>query len=182
MAYLRHEKHLRLEDSRVFYTDTINTVRMEFTSQDVLEVREARFLIVDVVEGLLAELNKNHVIAPQFVKYPLTPDQLEIYINFESFHGIFVDPYYVGYVMLENGTTHFWAFDVKENGRNIWDYRVEPYEKSREFTVYEREAEDLFEKTTEVAHPLILKEQYVTPVKEVHRYFSAYRQHYLFEN
>lgn len=183
LAYLRHEKHLRLEDSRIFYNETINTVRMEFTSQDVLEVREARFLLVDVVEGLLAELNKNPVLAPEFVTYPLTPDQLEIYIDFESFHGIHVDPYYVGYIMLEAGMAHFWAFDTKENGLNHWDYRIEPYEKSREFTVYEREAEDMFKETVEIEHPLILKkEQYVSPIKEVPRYFSPYKRKYIFDN
>jgi hypothetical protein len=181
MPYLRHELHLRLEDSRVFYNDTINTVRLEFISQDVLEVREARFLLVDVVEGLLAELNKNPVLAPQFVTYPLTPEQLEIYINFESFHGIYVDPYYVGYIMLEAGEATYWAFTTKENGRNLWDFRTEPYEKSREFTVYEREAENMFKEFTDVAHPLILKEQYISPVKEIPRYFSPYRQHFLFD-
>lgn len=181
MPYLRHEKRLRLEDSRVFYNETINTVRMEFTSQDVLEVREARFLLVDVVEGLLAALNQNPTLGSQFITYPLTPDQLEIYINFESFHGIYVDPYYVGYIMLEDGQATYWAFDTKENGRNYWDFRTEAYEKSREFTVYEREAENMFKQLIDIEHPLILPEQYITPVKEIPRYFSPYRGHFLFD-
>lgn len=181
MPYLRHEKHLRLEDSRVFYNQTINTVRMEFTSQDVLEVRDARFLLVDVVEALLAALNQNPAIAPKFVTYPLTPDQLEIYINFESFHGLYVDPYYVGYIMLEAGNATYWAFDTKENGRNYWDFRTEPYEKSREFTVYEREAENMFKQLIDIEHPLILPEQYISPVKDIPRYFSPYRGHFLFD-
>lgn len=181
MPYLRHEKRLRLEDSRVFYNETINTVRMEFTSQDVLEVREARFLLVDVVEGLLAALNQNPTLGSQFITYPLTPDQLEIYINFESFHGLYVDPYYVGFIMLEDGQATYWAFDTKENGRNYWDFRTEAYEKSREFTVYEREAENMFKQLIDIEHPLILPEQYITPVKEIPRYFSPYRGHFLFD-
>jgi hypothetical protein len=182
LAYLRHEKHLRLEDSGVYYNDYVNTVRMEFISQDVLEVREARFLLVDVVEGLLAELNKNPVLAPEFITYPLQPQQLEIYINFESFHGMYVDPYYVGFVKLEEGNAHYYAFNTKYNGLDTWNYRIEPYSKSLEFTVFEREAENVFKQTVEMANPPVVEDlQYVSPIKEVPRYFSPYKQKNIFD-
>src|SRR5262249_3475642 len=71
MAYLRHVHRLRLEESAVYYHDTIHTLRMEFVSMDVWEVCDARELLVDVVEGLLYELNKNPVLGPQFLQYPL---------------------------------------------------------------------------------------------------------------
>lgn len=183
LAYLRHEKHLRLEDSGVYYNHTINTVRMEFISQDVLEVREARMLLVDVVEGLLAELNKNSILAPQFIQFPLAPENLEIYINFESFHGLYVDPYYVGWMKLEHGTSFFYAFDLKVTNLNFWDFRIEPYFKSREFVIYEREAEKIFKEAVELANPppLLTKERYIPPVKRVPRYFSAYEEPTIFD-
>lgn len=181
-AYLRHEKHLRLEDASVWYNNSVNSVRLEFISQDVLEVREARFLLVDLVEGLLAELNRNPVIAPSLVTYPLTPDHLEIYINFESYHGVYVDPYYVGYIKLENGQATYDAFDIKTLGRNNWDFRTEPYEKSREYTVFEREAEKLFKETVDMQrlHKLT-KEQYTPEDKEVPRYYSPYDREKIFD-
>ena len=183
LAYLRHEKHLRLEDSGVWYNETINTVRMEFISQDVLEVREARMLLVDIVEGLLVELNKNPVLAPEYITYPLTPQQLEIYVNFESFHGEYVDPYYVGWMYLEDGICYYYAFDLKQDGLNFWDYRIEPYYKSREFVIYERESEDLFKQAVEMEHQpkKLSKEQYVPVEKCNPRYFNPYGCEPLFD-
>ena len=52
---------------------------------DVMELCDARELIVDVVEGLLLELNRNPILACQFLHYPLTPSDLEIYIRFKVF-------------------------------------------------------------------------------------------------
>lgn len=181
LPYLRFEKHLRLEDSKVWYNDKVNTIHMEFTSQDVLEIREARMLLVDLVEGLLAELNRNPIIAPEFIQYPLNPDNLEIYIDFESFHGDFVDPFYVGWLKLEGGVTTFYAFDVKIDGTNIWNFRIEPYFKSRELTVFERESEDLFEEAVDSTrlHKL-KKEQYVPEEKEIPRFFSPYKNKDIF--
>jgi hypothetical protein len=184
LAYLRHEKHLRLEDSSVYYDDYINAIRMEFISQDIMEVREARMLLVDVVEGLLAELNKNPVLGPEFITYPLTPRQLEIYINFESYYGIYGDPYYVGWMKLEKDTSYFYAFDLKYPGLNVWDYRIEPYFKSREFVVYERESEQLFKQSVEMEEntPNYLKKEQYLPVERcLPRYFSPYACEPLFK-
>lgn len=182
LAYLRHEKHLRLEDSSIWYDSSVNKVRMEFISQDILEVREARFLIVDLVEGLLAELNRNPIIAPQLATYPLTADFLEIYINFESFHGIYVDPYYVGRLELIDGQVTFTAFDAKAPGMNKWNFRTEPYAKSREFTVYEREAEKLFKQTVDMQRLHVLEgEQYRPVERDVPRYFSPYKRDTIFD-
>lgn len=183
LAYLRHEKHLRLEDSSIWYDEEVNTVRMEFISQDILEVREARFLLVDLVEGLLVELNKNPIIAPELATYPLTPEHLEIYIDFESFHGRFVDPYYVGWITLENGEATYYAFDLKEPGRNKWDFRTEPYFKSREFTVFEREAEKMFKETVDLQrlHVLEKRDQYLPDERCIPRYFSPYHCPTIFE-
>ena len=183
LAYLRHEKHLRLEDASIWYNEEVNSVRLEFISQDILELREARFLLVDVVEGLLAELNKNPVIAPELITFPLRPEFLEIYINFESFHGEFVDPYYVGWMKLENGEAYYYAFDIKTPNRNKWDFRIEPYSKSREFTVFEREAEKLFQESIELERPHTLRKDQYVPLqdKKIPRYFSPYHEDTIFD-
>lgn len=74
-TYLRHVKRLRLEDSGVFYHDSIHTLRLEFVSMDVMELCEARELLVDVVEGLLFDLNRNPILACQFLNYPLSAER-----------------------------------------------------------------------------------------------------------
>ncbi len=182
LPYLRHAKHLRLEDSKVYYDDTINAIHMEFLSQDVLEIREARMILVDLVEGLLAELNRNPILGAEFIQYPLNEGNLEIYINFESFHGLFVDPYYVSYIKLEDGEAKFYAFDNKYNGVNLWDYRIEPYFKSREFVIFERESEKMFKEVVEIETSRPLKEQYFSPDLELPRYYSPYEWNYIFKD
>jgi hypothetical protein len=176
-AYLRYEKHLLLDDAKVYYDSTINTVRLEFLSQDILEVREARMLLVDVVEGLLAELNRNPIIAPEFITYPLTAKQLEIYIDFESYYGFRVDPYYIGWIKLEGGTAYYYAFDLKFSGLNEWNSREESYDKSRELVIFERESEQLFEQVIDIddnTPDYLEKEQYRPPKKCRSRFFPDY--------
>ncbi len=182
LSYLRHEKHLRLEDTRIYYNSSINTIRMEFTSQDILELREARFLIVDLVEGLLAELNRNPILGPQFITYPLTADQLEIYISYDSFYGLIQDPYFVGYIQLEEGIVTYYAFDTKYTNQTAWSKRKEPYFKTRELAIYEREAEEMFKETMDMQKHSPLKEQYISPDKEIPRYFSPHKPHYIFKD
>jgi hypothetical protein len=162
MARMKHDKHLRLEIASCYYSDYINTIRLEFISQDVIEVGEARGLLVDLVEGLLAELNQNPILASQFVTYPFGPRNLEIFINFESFHGYYIDPYYVGWVALDGGWSYFYAFNTRDQDVGFWDYRCEPYYKSREYVVFERQAEERY--LDEHAKPTNLQEeQYISP-------------------
>ncbi len=183
VTYLRHAKRLRLEDSGVYYHDSIHTVRMEFVSMDVMELCEARELIVDVVEGLLLELNKNPILAPQFLNYPLTAADLEIYIRFESFEIQFVDDYYMAWLSLEGDLVKFYAGTINQQGENIWDYRVEPYFKSREIVLYGRESEELFKMNVDMEYPSCLtKEQYCPEVKQKPRYFSPYTDNHSYDN
>jgi hypothetical protein len=182
IAYLRHAKHLRLEDSGVFYFDSIHTVRMEFISMDVMELCEARELMVDVVEGLLYELNRNPILASQFIDYPLASPNLEIFIRFETYEGVYVDPYYVGWMSLVHDLVTFYAFDIKIPNENLWDYRVEPYFKSREFVLYGREAEQLFKMSFEMDFPSCLKkEQYCPEERHKPRYYSPYTNQHSYD-
>lgn len=182
LPYLRYEKHLRLEDARIYFNDTINTIRLEFTSQDVLSMDEGRHMLVDLVEGLLAQLNRNPLVAADILTYPLTADSLEIYIDFESFYDAFIDPYYLGWIQLEGGTATYYAFDSKYPGRNTWDYRIESYAKSLELTLFEREGENLFRSAIYLEQPTTLdSEQYLSPTKQIPRYFSPYKRKKIFE-
>lgn len=188
ITYLKHVHRLRLEDSGVYYRDYIHTLRLEFVSMDVWEICDARELLVDVVEGLLLELNTNPILAPQFLEYPLSADALEVYISFESFEKM-VDPYYVGYVSLEGGTVTFYANTLEDevndiwDGNNIWDYRIEPYFKSREIVLYGREAEALFKTAFEMDYPSCLKkEQYCPREKPKPRYYTDYTNQYSYDH
>ncbi len=151
---LFHEKHLFLEQSYVIYNQPVTTLRLEFSTQDILEMGEARHLLVDVVEGLLDRINQGE-LAAEFLPNPFTAEHLEIYIDFQSFHGLHVDPYFVGWVVLEKGIAYYYAFTLKNQRLDFWNVRHEPYFKSRSFSMLERAAEKQYQE----AHPKANKSQ-----------------------
>lgn len=145
---LKHDKSLFLEDCMVCSGPEHSKIRLQFVTQSILEMCEARDLLVDVVEGLLDRIKSNHVkfhLRPD----PFTADQLEVYINCESFFGEYVDPFYVGWIVLEEGMAYYYAFTLKNPELDEWNTRIEPYEKSRTFVKYERQAEAKYKQ----AHP-----------------------------
>src|SRR5688572_6336962 len=83
LTELKYDKHLHIEHTYVCGSETGAKVRLEFITQNIMELCEARHLIVDVVEGLLDRINNDPIYALYPAPYPLTPDKLEIYIEFE---------------------------------------------------------------------------------------------------
>lgn len=149
---LQHDKKLRFEDSSVTYGGQgayIEKLRLYFSSQSILELREARGLLVDVVEGLLDILNDDPILAG----YPLSSEDLEICIKFESFLGFYIDPLYIHWMTLQDNTSFFYAFDItNEFSRKpllstydaqseCWHERVEPFYMSSQIVAIERAAE-----------------------------------------
>jgi hypothetical protein len=158
---MKIDKHLELEDSWATYDDYITKMYLKYSSQRLLTVYDARLLVVELVEELLTRLNNNEIISYELSDFPFTADNLDVQIIFESFHGLYVDPLYVGCIWLKNGCTHFYAFDSKNPTliKNDWkDHRSEPYSKSRMLALLKKEADlpyiqsepknyDLFEET-----------------------------------
>lgn len=159
---LAHDKQLRLENSYVVAGDGYSVIRMEFTSQAILEVGPARQLLVDLVEGFLDRVNKSPVAA-ELIPYPFDANHLEIYIDFESFYGVHVDPFYVGWMVLEQGMAYYYAFDLKNMKKDFWDARIEPYDKSRSYVYLERAAEEHY-KAKHVLPPTPLSDQKYRPL------------------
>lgn len=139
-----HDHHLRFEDTRVYYHNaTAERVMIIFTMQAAMEVCEARFLLVDVVEGLLEQLNSDPRIVDAFDHQPITAYDLEIYFNVESFYVEYVDPTYMAWVSLHDGIVRFYDGIIKDWHKDFWHARVEPYWKSLEFVEIMRGAEEL---------------------------------------
>jgi hypothetical protein len=138
---LKKEQHLSLEDSWVSYDDTIKKICVRFSSQRLLTVEQARLQIVEVVEGLLARVNNHSVLSFELERFPITARELDIKINYESFHGRYVDELYMGLTWLQAGCVHFYAFDRKDNNLDRDHSRFEPYFKSRELALLKKEAD-----------------------------------------
>lgn len=160
---LKYDRRLHLENAMVCF-DGHSKLRLQFSTQLIIEMCEARELLVDVAEGLLDKINHNKGVASLLDPYPLTADQLEIYIDFQSYYGLYADPFYIGWVVLEDGMAYYYAFTLKNTKLNSWEVRSEPYFKSRSFVFFEREAEKKYKE----AHPVktiesILQERYIVP-------------------
>lgn len=139
------ELFLTVENSCVFYGNNVHTIRFELTSMSILNIKKARELLVDVVEDILDKVNRSPIVATELQSYPLTPENLEIYVDFLSFYNLYVDPYKVGFITLENGEAKYWASDVKDEQLYSWHYRIEPYFRSREIVQLSRAAERNYE-------------------------------------
>lgn len=137
---LKYEHRLHLENAMVCTHEGIPSIRLEFITQHILELCEARQLLVDVVEGLLVKLNTDY-IEPELRPFPFTADQLEIYIDFESFYLEYDDPMYIGWVVLEDGIAFYYAANLKNEKLDCWQSHWEPYYKSRSITYAQRTAE-----------------------------------------
>lgn len=166
-ARWKHKKHerLKLEHSQLHYNLTgITRLNLEFSSQEIIEMCEARNLLVDLVEEFLFEINTNPIISDELASVPFTPDLIDIEINFESFHGMYVDPYFIGCVSLTDGMARYQAFDMKDRDWHSWHSQVEPYTKSREISLLGRAADKSYQEEVDRAcgptylHDLLIME------------------------
>lgn len=143
-AEFKYNNGLFLQDAKTYYDDGIHTVQLRYRSQNLIQMCEARELIVLVVETLLAKLNQDILLGPEFTNYPFTADNLEIYITFGSYFGRYVDYSYTSWIGLEDGGVTYYTFNLKDNRKNCWDSRRESYSKAREIVVYEKQAEQKY--------------------------------------
>ena len=141
---MKIDKHLELEDSWAGYDDYVSKICLQFSSQRLLTVYDARLLMVEVVDELLYRLNNNSIVSFELGRFPFTARELDVKITFESFYGRYVDEQYVGLAWLQGGCVHFYAFDRKNASLNgiDWDHhRFEPYSKSRELAILKKQAD-----------------------------------------
>jgi hypothetical protein len=142
---LRHLKRLHLEHARTYYNEEgIHTIQLQYNSQDIIELCQARRLIVDVVEELLEALNCNSELFPEFTNHAFYPFNLEVYIDFDSYYTRYVDPFYIRWISLENSMVFFYTADVIDNDKSGWHYKKETYDTAKNIVFYQRLAEDKF--------------------------------------
>lgn len=162
---LRYDKHLRLEKSWVCTSDIDgkSTIHIEFSSQDILELCEARQLFVDVIEGFLDRINNKGIMA-SFEPSPFTANNLEIYIDFQSFYGEYVDPFYIGWVTLQDGIVYYYAFTLKDHKLDTWNFTYETYAQSKSFALYQRAAEEEYRLSHPTKKPTKLEHERYHPL------------------
>lgn len=139
---LKYTERLRFEDSKVYYDDFAERFRVIFSSQEILELCEARDLLVTVVEGLLERMNASAGVTGSFDHFPIVADDLELYFSFESYDIEYNDGTYIAWMSLHDGTVRYLSGLIKNPRIDFWNTRVEPYYKSLEFVQITRAAEE----------------------------------------
>lgn len=150
---LRQTKRLRFEDSKVYYDDFVVRFRVIFSSQDILELCEARDLMVSVTEGLLERMNAEPGVVANFDHFPITAEDLELYFSFESFDIEYNDGTYIAWMSLHDGLVRYLNGLIKNPRIDYWDARIEPYYKSLEFVMITRAAVEHVKPVTHIPKP-----------------------------
>jgi hypothetical protein len=145
-AIWRHRHRWYLEDSWVYYDayGIVNCIKLQYRTQNLLELQEARALLVDLVEEYLELLDVNPDTASK-VEPGFSADNLLVYVDLQSYWGLYGDPQLVGWMVLEDGMVYYYDFDVKNNDVDYWYSRIESYNKSKEIVRLERLAEEDYE-------------------------------------
>lgn len=143
---MKYEHNIHLQRAKTCYNaEGIHTMQLEYISQDLIELCEARELIVDITENMLARLNQDSILGPEFANFPVRPENLEIYITFESYFGKYIDPRYILWISMEDGGVDFYTWELEYMDNRCWSCKHETYATSREIVVYQREAEQRYE-------------------------------------
>ncbi len=102
---------LILEESSSYSDDYLRSVCVRLTTTDLIDLCEARKLLVEVAEGFIDGINYHPDIAMR-LEYPFSANQLNLIITFESLFGQYVDERYMNQVRLQNGVVTYYAFDA----------------------------------------------------------------------
>lgn len=104
---------------------------VDFSTQDNLDLPEARRMSVLLIEGLLKALNENQLLVAH-QNGPFTPDNLYFSIEYTSFYGKYIDILLVGRTELKYGYLNvFYAHDAFMLDPVIYHKHSEPYETSK---------------------------------------------------
>lgn len=138
-----YDKHrLELEDSCVLRDENaIYRFNISFSSQRLLNLCDVRLLLVQVVDDFIDRVNNHAVLSFQLDSFPLTANNVDLNINFESFFGLYVDPLYIGKAQLWDSGSYFYAFNNKNLNADWSSYKYELYTKSRELALFKLEAD-----------------------------------------
>lgn len=137
-AMLKRDNHLTLCNSFVRIDEKVNKIHLEFSTLDLLELQEARGLLVDVVEGLLYRVNNSPDVSCSLSHRPFEPEDLEIIFRFESFYGLFLDRNYMGRINMRRGEVTYSSFKLYDTMHDPWDCKRESYALSRQLVGIDR--------------------------------------------
>jgi len=133
LAYSRLDPKwlLVLEDSGLSYDHGITRLNLCFSSMVTLDLCDARYLLVDIVENYLRLFNEHYILASEVRRPPLTPDDLYLIVTFESFYGRYVDEQYVNQIRMYQGCVTYYDFEAFDPMEDVFHKHTEFYNNTR---------------------------------------------------
>lgn len=122
---------LTLENSCINYDHGIVRLNLYFSSMDLVDLCDARFLLVDIVNAYTQMFNDNYLLSFELKQRPMLPEDLNIVITFESFYGQYVDEQYVNQIRMYQGCVTYYDFESFDPMTDIFHKHSEFYNNTR---------------------------------------------------
>jgi hypothetical protein len=142
-AKMQAEQGMELLDSSMFHDRYLNRIRLDFASQKIVDLCQARELLVTIAQDFINHANSGE-LSPFLASDIFTADNLELYIKFESFYNRYVDPRRIGFMFLRDGISYFYAADTLDCDRNCWHERREYFWQSEDFVEFSRQGQEIY--------------------------------------
>ncbi|MCB1118951.1 MAG: hypothetical protein KDK65_03230 [Chlamydiia bacterium] len=143
-AVMGRKHHLFLENSFVYHDENgiIDGFFIDFSSMELVELCEARHILVDVVNEILHRVNSDPALTNKLRNPPLTYEDLEIWITHKSFYGIRLMQYLIHEIVLQNGRAFYVTSESNNRELPFAKCRSEPYHKTAEIVRVDDEVEE----------------------------------------
>lgn len=116
---LRALYNVNLQRSTVQIRDGELLIWLDFETMNIMTIDDARDLVVNLTEGLLARLNQQQVLRDLTPNGEITEYNLFINIRFDSWFAVHIDPLYLGRVVLDGGEVFYYAQTGTYRGRDF---------------------------------------------------------------
>ena len=115
---IKKEKNITLISAKGSNKKKIESIELLFDSHYLVETKEARRLLVYLVENFLSHVNAFAKDHPQLSSTPLTIENLEAKMTFSNFFGEYVDSRYMWQVELDDSEVLYQAFNCNDETIN----------------------------------------------------------------
>jgi hypothetical protein len=122
---------LTLESSCVNYDHGIYGLNLYFSSMDLVDLCDARYLLVDIVDTYTRMFNDNYLLSGELKLRPMLPEDLNIVITFESFFGAYVDEQYLNQIRMYKGCVTYYDFEAFDPLTDVFHRHSEAYNNTR---------------------------------------------------
>ena len=122
---------LALDNSCINYDNGIVRLNLYFTSEDLVDLCDARFLLVEIVNTYMGMFNDNFILSGELNQRPMLPEDLNIVITFDSFYGRYIDEQYVNQIRLFDGCVTYYDFASFDPVTDIFQKHSEFYNNTR---------------------------------------------------